>query len=866
MGLYASAGQRATALRQYRECVRLLEEELGVPPSRETTELYQAVKARQVPSTLEIDPQLRDTPVPGSLQAGEQHPDDSLLTTPPELPPNNLPAQTTAFVGRVAELAAVREKLSQPDVRLLTLTGPGGTGKTRLGLQVAADILEYFPDGVFFVPLAPIRDPSLVGGVIVESLGVREIGDMSPLERLREYLKDKQSLLLLDNLEHLLPATPLIADLLTAAPKLKVLVTSRALLRLHGEWDYPVPPLSLPELDNLPPIERLVEYEAVQLFIERARAVRPDFAVTTENARAVAEICARVDGLPLAIELAAVRVRVLPPGKILTELSNRLGFLTGGARDWPARQRTLRDTINWSYDLLEAEEQTLLERLSVFSGGCSLEAAQAVGNVSGEMDVLKVVESLVDYNLLKQSEVGGEPRFGMLDTIREYALEQLAARRQGEEDVVRRRHAHFYLELAERAELNVYGTEQVVWLNRLEMEHDNLRVAMAWSIDHAIDIGLRLAGALGRFWHFRGHHGEGQDWLAKALVGAKSEGANLDNLRAKALDRAGYLAFFVGDLERAGAWSEESVRKWRALDDPCGLAHALCGLGAVVNAQGDAARARGLLEESIALFRRLGDRPGLVRALFWHGHVTYRQRDFVSARASAHEAIKLGWEVGNISNVAGSTDTLGLIAFHEGDYATAQSFLEESLRLMRQVEDKPGIAIMLDLLGGIAYTQGDYGQAKSRVEESQPIWQELGSKLDVAWPLYFLGYVALRQGRVQQARALFTDSLVLYQELDAKQEMARCLAGLAELAGAVGRPERAIRLCGATHVALQSLNTHLETTDRDHYERIPATSQADFERYVATLRAELGDQTFKTAWVEGQAMTLDEAVAYAVAR
>jgi predicted ATPase/DNA-binding SARP family transcriptional activator len=830
MGLYASAGQRAAALRQYEECVRLLEEELGMPPSRETTELYQAIKARQVPSTLEIDPQLRGTPVPGSLQAGQQHSDESLLTTPPGLPPNNLPAQTTAFVGRVAELAAVRKKLSQPDVRLLTLTGPGGSGKTRLGLQVAGDILDDFPDGVFFVALAPIRDPALVGTTIAETLGVRETGDTSTLEHLKEYLKEKRLLLLLDNFEHLLSAALVITDLLTAAARLKILVTSRALLRLQGEWDYPVPPLSVPDLDNLPSTEHLMEYEAVQLFTERARAVKTDFAITSENAPAVAEVCARVEGLPLAIELAAARIRVLPPHKILSALSDRLGFLTGGARDWPARQRTLRATIDWSYDLLNAEEQTLLEHLAVFSGGCSLEAAQAVGGVSSDLDILRGLESLVDKNLLKGSEVGGEARFGMLDTIREYALERLRATK--EEDTIHRRHARSFMELAEEAELHIYGTEQVVWLNRLEIEHDNLRGALDWSIDHAGDVALRLAGALGRFWHFRGHHGEGQDWLAKALASEKVGGANMRALRAKALDRAGYLAFFVGELDPARAWSEESANIWRALGDPKGLAHALCILGAVVNAQGNAARARGLLEESIALFRGIGDRSGLVRALFWHGHVTFRMRDFVSARASAQEAIKLGWEVGNISNVAGSTDTLGLIAFHEGDFPAAQSFLEEGLRLMRQVEDKPGIAIMLDLLGGIAYTQGHYEEAKARVEESQLLWQDLGSKPDVAWGRYFLGW---------------------------------CLAGLAELAGAAGKPERAARLFGATHTLLQSLDTQLEATDQGRYERIPTTTQADFERHVAALHAKLGDQTFETAWAEGQAMTLDQTVTYATA-
>jgi predicted ATPase/DNA-binding SARP family transcriptional activator len=885
MQLYAWVGQRAAALRQYRECVRLLEKELGVTPSDETTGLYRAIKARQVPSAPVMDQALMPGGPPVSI--GERGPSDSRVAAPPALRPNNLPAQTTAFIGRVAELAAVRARLSRPEVRLLTLTGPGGAGKTRLGLRAATDILDDFPNGVFFVDLGPIRDPALVGRAIAETLGVRETGDRSTWERLKDYLKHKELLLLLDSFEHLLPAAPLVTDLLAVAPGLKALVTSRALLRLDGEWDHPVPPLRVPDPDHLPPIERLAEYEAVQLFVARARAVKAGFALTAENAPAVAEICARVDGLPLAIELAAARARVLPPHKILAQLSDRLGFLTGGARDWPARQRTLRDTIDWSYDLLEAEEQTLFRRLAVFSGGCTLEAAEAVG-----MDVLKGLESLVDKNLLKQSELGDEPRFGMLDTIREYALERLAAEGEAEEDAVRQRHAHFFLRLAEEAEPNIYGTEQVVWLNRLEIEHDNLRVALAWSIDHAIDVGLRLVGALGRFWHFRGHHHEGQDWLAKAL--ASSEGADLEGPRAKALDRAGYLAFFLGDIERACALCQESVRIWRELGDQRGLAHALCDLGSAVNAGGDPARARNLLEESIALFRQIEDKPGLVRALFWHGHVAYLQRDFVRARASAEETITLGREVGNTSNVASATDTLGMIAFHEGDYAAAQSFLEESLRLMREVEDKLGIAIMLDLLGGIAYTQGRYGQARLCFEESHRIWQELGSKPEVAWGLYFLGYVALRQGHLRQAAKLFTESLLLYQELEAKADMARCWAGLAEVAKAEGRPERAARLWGAMHAALQSLGTHLEVVDQDRYAHGPehpmvpseapprgctgespptglhrgnvfaATSQAEQEREVAALRTELSGDAFAAAWAEGQAMTLEQALVYAM--
>jgi predicted ATPase/DNA-binding SARP family transcriptional activator len=863
MKLYAALGQRAAALRQYEECVRLLNNELGVPPSQETNELYRTIKTKQISATPVVDQMQSGAPIPGESPREGRRPDRPSLA-PPELRPGNLPAQTTAFIGRVDELRAVREELSQPDVRLLTLTGSGGTGKTRLGLQAAAELLDNFPDGVFFVALDSIRDPALVARTIAETLGVHETGGMSASERLAEYLRHKQLMLLLDNFEHLLPAAPLIGDLLAAAPKLKVLATSRALLRLHAEWSYPVPPLSVPDLNDLPPLERLAEYEAVQLFTERARAVKGDFAVSEENARAVAEICVRVEGLPLAIELAAARVRLLPPHEILAALSDRLGFLTGGARDWPARQRTLRGTIDWSFTLLNADEQTLLERLAVFSGGCSLEAAQAVGDVPAKLDILSGLESLVDKNLLKQVEAASVARFVMLDTIREYALERLAAQGAAEEAAVRQRHARFFLALAEEAELNLYSKQQALWLDRLELEHDNLRSALLWSINHARDVGLRLAGALGRFWHFHGHQEEGLGWLGQALARVTGEGAHFESLRAKALDRAGYLAFFLGELDQARAWSEESVTKWRELGDARGLAHALCTVGAVINAQGNPGQARGHLEEGIALFRQIDDEPGLVRALFWHGHVTYRARDFASARASAQECIKLGLQVGDLTNTAAATETLGQIAFHEGDYAAAQASVEESLHLMRQVEDRPGIAIMLDLLGGIAYRQGHYDEAQARVEESQLIWQDLGIKPDIAWARYFLGYIAMRRGHLPQAVDLFTDSLTLYQELDAKPDMAACLAGLAEAASRAGRSEQAVRLLGAAHAALKALGTHLEATNWGVYERVPLTSQADSERHLDALRAQLGDETFAALWEEGQATLLEEAVALAL--
>jgi predicted ATPase len=500
MQLYAWSGQQAAALRQYDECVRILDEELSASPSEETTTLYEAIKAKQAA------PPLSEGVGSAQSLAIRERESTGMISSPSPQPrnltsPHNLPAQTTAFIGRTTELAEVRELLSRPEVRLLTLTGPGGTGKTRLGLHAAAAALDEYADGIFLVTLAPISDPALVAMIIAETLGVRLTGDRPVVERLKEFLQDKVLLLVLDNFEHVLAAAPVISELLAASPRLKVLVTSRTLLRLSGEWDYPVPPLALPDPNNLPSLANLAEYEAVQLFDERARAVKSNFALTRDNAPAVAELCVKLDGLPLAIELAAARIRLLPPQKILTQLSSRLQFLKGGARDWPTRQQTLRDTIDWSYDLLDKEELILFRRLAIFAGGCTFEAAEAVGSPDDDVNVLNGLESLVDKNLLKQTEVTDEPRFEMLETIREYGLERLA--QSGEAEALRQAHARYFMALAEEAEPHMFGPEQATWVKRLETEHDNLRAALAWTIDNAIEIGVRLAGVLGRFWFFR---------------------------------------------------------------------------------------------------------------------------------------------------------------------------------------------------------------------------------------------------------------------------------------------------------------------------------------------------------------------------
>jgi predicted ATPase/class 3 adenylate cyclase len=440
---------------------------------------------------------------------------------------HNLPAQPTPLIGREREAAEARERLRRPEVRLLTLAGPGGTGKTRLALQVAVDVLEDFADGVFFVPLAPISDPTLVASTVAQTLGVQETGSRPLLERLKEFLQDKAVLLVLDNFEQVIAAVPVVTALHAACPRLKSLVTSREVLRLQGEHEFPVPPLAVPDLRHLPASERLSQYAAAALFIQQASAVKPDFMVTNDNAPAVAEICVRLEGLPLAIELAAARSKLLSPQALLARLGSRLELLRGGARDLPARHQTLRGAIAWSYDLLSPDEQALFRRMAVFVGGCTLEAAEAVCRAAGppELDVLEGMTSLVDKSLLRQEEEANrEPRFQMLETIREYGLECLTT--SGELESARRAHATDYLALAEEAEPELTGPQQGVWLHRLETEHDNLRAALQWSqARQDAETGLRLGGALWRFWLVRGYLREGRERLGRLLALAGGPGS-----------------------------------------------------------------------------------------------------------------------------------------------------------------------------------------------------------------------------------------------------------------------------------------------------------------------------------------------------
>lgn len=721
-------------------------------------------------------------------------------------PANNLPRQLTPLIGREREVAAAKSLLMNGDTRLLTMTGPGGVGKTRAAVKLAEEVAREFADGVAFVSLAPVRDPELVVAAIAQAAGIREAGERSLFERLEIHLRSKRLLLFLDNFEQVADAAPMVTELIKGCPSLKVLVTSRESLRLSGEQEFPVPPLGLPDPERLSESETLSRYDAVALFVERARRVKPDFRLTAENAPSVAGICARLDGLPLAIELAAARVKLLPPQKMLKRLEHRLELLTGGARDAPARQKTLKKTIEWSYDLLEADEQLLFRRLAVFSGGCSLEAAEKIVGEPDE-ETLGTLEALIAKNLLRQTEgSNGELRLSMLETIREYALERLSS--SGEEESIRRAHTDYYLELAESAEPHLTTAEQVAWLDLLESEHDNLRAALRWSLKREdAKTALRLGRALWRFWYLRCYLSEGQRWLEEAL--AKSGGATV--LRAGVLSGAGHIAWSRGEFERAAALRGESLKLFRRLGDKVGTAASLNGLSFVSRMRGDYATAREMCEEALAIYRELDDRWGIAQSLF----------------------------------------LLGATAAFEGDHAAARPLLEESVALYRKVGERQGLADALGVLGMSASSRGDYGAAIPLMEESRAIMKSVGYRRGLAKTSSCLGDIALSRGEHDRARALYEEGMEILQELDDRWWMAWCLEGLAGVAASRGQPGRAARVFGATEALREEIKGPR-----------PAAHRADYERMISDARPQLDEETFAAAWEEGRAMTPAEALAF----
>jgi predicted ATPase/class 3 adenylate cyclase/DNA-binding CsgD family transcriptional regulator len=762
--------------------------------------------------------------------------------------PHNLPIPSTPLIGREREAAAVLQLLLREDVRLLTLAGPGGSGKTRLGVHVAAGLNDHFTDGLYFVNLAPISDADLVVPTIAQTLGVIESPTRSLSEQLQAFLQEKRLLLLLDNFEQVAGAAPELADLLASCPHLKLLVTSRAVLHLSAEHEFAVPPLSLPELNHLPDLAKLSQYEAVALFIARAQALQPEFQVSPATAPAVAEICARLDGLPLAIELAAARIKLLPPPALLARLGQRLAVLTGGGRDAPVRQQTLRKTIEWSYQLLDVEEQRLFRRLSAFVGGCTLQAAEAVcAALDTRLPALSALDgaaSLIDKSLLRQAEQeAAEPRFVMLETVREYGREALAGR--GEAEVTYHAHANYYLALAVAAARAWNGPHQAVWLARLEREHDNLRAAMNWLLERGEgEPALRLGIALWWFWYTHEHRSEGWNVLERALAG--SEGVAVP-LRAKALWACGSLAGALGHVERGEVLCQESLALFRGIGDRRGMGDATFQLAHVAFARWDLAAARSRFEESLVFLRETGDKTLTAWALNALALVLLYQAEYAKVHPLAEQAIETCKEVGDTTGVAISLITLARAVFWRGDLVRAQALAEESLALARGTGIKSVEALALALRGEIALAQGEMTTARLLTEDSHRLWREVGNQGMVAATRALLGMVLTAQGDYTAARTMYEESLLRGL---AVVELAPTLEGLAVVGAEQGETIWAMRLLAAAAALRDAIGAPL-----------PRVSRANYERSVAAGRAQLGEQTFEAAWVEGRGMTWEQALA-----
>ncbi len=621
--------------------------------------------------------------------------------------PNNLPMQLTSFLGRQREIAEGRQLLI--DGRLLTLTGPGGTGKTRLSLQIAADATDRFPDGIYFVPLGTITQSDLVLPTIAQVLGLVDPGTQ-PLERLVEHIGARCFLLVLDNFEQVNDAAPQIAELLARAPKISILVTSRSPLRVSGEQEFPVPPLGVPDPKHLPDLEQLSTYESVALFTERAMAVRPDFAITSANAPAVAEICVRLDGLPLAIELASARVRVLTPQAIMERLGDRLKLLSGGSRDLPERQQTLRGAIAWSYDLLDEADQRVFARLAVFAGGARLEAIERVVFEPGDAaDPLDALTSLVDKSLVRQeSEPDGEPRFSMLSTIREFATERLEA--QGEAEEMGERHAAWVLALVQEGATGLFGPDQKATLDRYEREHDNIRAALARAIAHGhAEMAMRIFAACWRFWQMRGYLAEAREHAERVL--ALSDGTDHPDARGPALEAAGGIAYWQGDLASARAWYEGALEIARASNDDARIANAIYNLASSAGMEhDDQVRARALAKEAVEIYRRLGDDAGIGRSLWGEANSFYFFGDLAGGIDLAREALEIFRRIGDRFMTGW---TLYMMALYNQtlDQTAMRRSLEEALPLFTESGDKSGYALVFDAFAALYWIEGDVKRA-----------------------------------------------------------------------------------------------------------------------------------------------------------
>lgn len=785
MTAHAALGDAAALASTYERCAQALETDLGVELSPETRSHYESLRSGDHPAVTRRP----------SAQG-------------PERPGHNLPAQTTAFIGREREIEAIVQRFEGPDDRLVTVTGPGGTGKTRLAFEVVSRLAPQFEHGAWFVALAPLADPDFIPPAIAGVLGVKERGQQAVLGGVKDFLVDRELLLLLDNFEHLIEGAPVVGELLASAPGLRCLVTSRERLRVYGEHELPLVPLSLPDPAAGTAKELLEASDAARLFFERARAAEPDFELTETNSGHIAHICRRLDGLPLAIELAAARMRLFSPEALAERLEDRLGTLTGGPRDAPARQRTLRDTLEWSHSLLSTFEQDLFARFGVFAGGCNLTALQAVCDDIQEYDLVDGLDSLIAKSLVyREGGPAAEPRLRMLETLQEFARERLEA--QGDRTQAEQRHARHFAELAQNAAAELEDSDTVEWLERLEADHSNLRAALAWALDHGdVETGLQIVGGMARFWVLRGYLSEG---YAAARSALELAGPEVDlEIKTRAVIGAARLAYRQNNIDAASAHYAEGLELSRRLEEAAWIANCLIGVGMVETERGIYESVEEKFEEALALYSDVDDLGGMANAI-----------------------LNLAWA-----------------AIRTGDYTTAETHLHESLRLCREANDRSGIGFCLSGLGEVYLRVDELDKATEYLDESLTIRESLGDKWGMGATLGSIGWVALRQQNWPRAERRLSESLSLRRELGDKGGMAWCLEKLAEASLATGREARAGRLYGAARAIRDSIGSSIDPADQGPYE-------ARLER----IHQALGDAEFERAWRQGAdqpALVLDD--------
>ena len=768
----------------------------------------------------------------------------------------SLPVPTGPLIGREAELASVRDCLLREDVRLLTLTGAPGVGKTRLALTAAAQLAGAFPGGVVFVDLVPVRDPAHVTRVAAHRLGVCSSPTQSAPDLLRHALRGRRLLLVLDNFDHVVDAAPDVASLVATLSELKVLVTSREPLRVSWEHQLVVPPLQLPDLNRASDPKAVTSSPAVALFVARAQAVDRTFVVTPANARAVAEICVALDGLPLALELAAAQIKALPPDAIRDRLDHRLTFLQRAARDLPTRHRTLRAAVGWSYSRLDAGQQALFRRLAVFVGGFPLEGVETVCTDLG-VDVLEGLTSLVDKSLLQREDhPEGPPRFRMLETVREFALEQLAA--SGEAGETRRRHADFYLGLVQRAAPHLTGPEQAQWLARLDREYSNIRAVLERARAGSVDAAIlpQFAAALWRYWNVRGSWLEGRAWTAAALPLVPPRAARM---RLELLDGSSVLAWRVREHAAATALAEEAIALARRLEDRPTQAHALRTLALIARDRRELLWARELAAQSLALFEDVQDRQGVAAAARLVGLVAIEAEDFSSAREPLERSLALSRELGDDRGAAWSTYGLAAVALAVGDLTQAAALGEACLAAFQERAERDGVAQTLVHLARLALARGDHGEATRLQTQALHLRRQLAEPTMIASSLRELAVVAQEAGQEGQAVDFYRQALEWFERAGDRLGIARCLEGVAALAAHRGQAEQAGRLFGAAEALLE------QTGLAPWPGWFPAHLRPErLARARAATEDNLGPEAFRHAAAAGARLSLHVAVAEAL--